>query len=270
MNKILLLLFITSFFSCASKNKVDKFRVQEYLTVTKNDSYSMVSREQLNEILPVNPDPSIECELKLYEKANSDFKVLYIDFKKNAGLLTKMASCLYLQGKKYLALQFLERALPLSTPQDKMSVLINLGAYYHSEGSFKKALEYYSQAKKIEPDNSLLKLSMGRLMLMVGQIDRAYNNLKDVYLAAPYDPEVVHAMGTAFMLRKEYDSAIKTYAILRDEFLERRDIAINYALALHYDGKTQKALDVLESSDKTDIAQLEAKYQKAYSQFKSE
>lgn len=273
MRKIQLIIFISlslNLFSCSSFNRENQFRKQEYQTATKQFSYQVISTQELeNWLLGGIEEPSIECELKNFKKAKQYFLKNYVRGSEKINYWIKSAVCNFEEGKKGLSLYQLKRAQEKFREEPNPNLEINLAIYFHKLKNYSLAYNQYLKAEKLQSDNLLLRINFARLLLKIGYIDEALNRVQGIYQIAAYDSEVLFILGTILTLSGKNDLALKTFDQIESDQLQRRDIAVSYAIALYLDGQKSEALSVLENSVKSSNSQLEKRYKRILSNLKS-
>ena len=96
-------------------------------------------------------------------------------------------------GYIYVGMQRFKQArqvfegVQLLAPKSDVPV-IALGGVAFCEGDFKKAIQYYQKALKIDPESIFARAYLGEALLFLGKADEAQVHLKAVQKADPQGP----------------------------------------------------------------------------------
>lgn len=267
MKLLIILFFLLS--SCAINEKY-RFKKDEYQTFTKNYSYRLIKEKTLLDYITGGvEEPSIYCELGQFDKSLDYFRTNYTRFNNKPAYWIKAAACAHREGKEDLSLFLFKKAKELFPDEKNVTLESNLATYFHTLKSYSLAYQHYLYAMKLSGDNLMLKVNFSRLLIKIGHLEEAFDLLRGIYQVAAYDVEVLHLLGTTLLLLGKYDHAINTYEQIETNDIQRRDIAINYALANYFYGKSSRAISILDNSDKSLNPELEKHFQRIRSNIKS-
>ena len=256
------ILFIFLFLaSCSSTDEKQRFRKDEFETFTKSFSYRITKKQQLKEYITGGiEEPSVDCELGQFDKSLAYFRKYYTKHNRKPAYWVKAAVCALRENNEELSL-FLYKKAQLRFKDEVNSALeINLAVYFHQLKNYSLAYQQYLRAQQVESENLLLKVNFSRLLLKIGYLNEALELLTSIYTVAVYDNEVLHLLGTALMLSKKYELAVKTFQQIKGSDMRRRDIAINFALATYFSGDKSEAISIMENSDKSLNPLVEKRY----------
>ena len=138
------------------------------------------------------------------------------------------------------------------------SYYFNMGYASDEKGDYDKAIEYYSEAIKLDPDESVTYNNRGKGYNEIGKYDKA---IKDLNKAIELDVKYSYSYnnrGIAYYGRGEYDKAIEDY----DKAIELDSVYIrayrNRGLAYDKKGKYDKAIEdykkAIELNPEDDVA----------------
>ena len=153
----------------------------------------------------------------------------------------------------------------LETTSDSPASQTALAMLAAAQGDPALASAAFEQALRIDPDHVPALLNAGDFARASGNEARAFDLLKRAVDVAPESAAANHSFGLALVRRRQYDTALS--------FLERAATAADatprfafvYAVALDGQGKTGRAIEVLENASaqwpgQQDIEQLLVRY----------
>lgn len=95
-------------------------------------------------------------------------------------------------------------------PNDPM-VLSNLGSIFLEKGELDKALEYYGKALKIDPDHAVALNGLGSIWVYKGKLNKAKEYYEKVLEIKPNDAEAINNLGIVWARKREFDKAIECF-----------------------------------------------------------
>lgn len=107
---------------------------------------------------------------------------------------------------------------------DFATVRYNLGNLMVRQGKIKEAAVHYRKALRIKPDYADAHCNLGNVLIQQGKIEEAIAHYSEVLRIRPKFAEVHYKLGMAFLVRKDKDSALQEYEILKglDEYLANK------------------------------------------------
>ncbi len=118
----------------------------------------------------------------------------------------------------------------------------NLGNTYKDMGNFEKAIEYYTNAIKYEPDYAMAFYNRGTVYNDIGEIDKALDDLTN---AIKFDPKLSQAYnnrGFNYMIKNDFDKAIEDFNASLKARAENAEALNNRATAYLRKGEIDRAL----------------------------
>jgi cytochrome c-type biogenesis protein CcmH/NrfG len=86
----------------------------------------------------------------------------------------------------------------LKSDPDNSSLLVQVGAIYHSTHQFKEAAGYYGRASQVDPKNVAIRTKLASSLYRGGDVDRAIAQLNQ---GLAYDPKDANALFDLGMIR---------------------------------------------------------------------
>ena len=127
---------------------------------------------------------------------------------------------IYLEEKNIeKAIRYLEKAVSLKQKADYYN---DLGYAYFLKGDYKKAIDCYNRAIKIDPNLSVAYYNKALAYRKMGNIKEAIKNYSKAIALNPDDPDYYYNLGIAYRLNNEPQKAIHSYkkAIQLDPYNE--------------------------------------------------
>lgn len=269
---ILILLVVTS---CASKkgsqsvdlddvSNADFKKSSEVSYENKEDQFGKVDikeSEALNEeSIQRLSDPSdiptktvldeiiVACYEKDFEKAFSLIRENNNKYRQHPIFWNQVGTCYMLQGERRKALLFYNKALEFKSSY--APAFNNLGVMYRSENDDQKALVAFTRSKKSNNLSRTPRFNLGMLYLEYGLYNHSIAMLKGLNNVASNDIDVLAGLGTAYLMKNDLKSANAYFSKIDNDFWERPDIGINYALLNYLINNTEKARDIFSEVNK--------------------
>jgi len=150
-------------------------------------------------------------------------------------LLTYVSSfCLYAQNSGHVNLTDEQRK--------KVEQLMDIGIRYEHEDKLNKAIEIFKQALTIDPENTLLKVRLAKILSWRGIYDEALKYLDEVLQKTPNHPEALFRKAQILSWQGKYNEAIATYQIYLLEEKNDADALMGIARVCFWSGKYEKAI----------------------------
>ncbi len=241
------------------KKQIRYKKTDDYFSSVKSEYTSALNEESLERVFQYDGDVKIEgtlneltelCYNGKFNEAKNLFKKFSKTYLKNAIYWNQVGTCFLLEGKRRKALLFFNKALSLKS--NYAPSLNNLGVMYMKEKDYSRALVAFRRARKSSDFNKTPRFNLANLYLNFGLYDRAITHANVLYGASKTDVDVLNILGTANLMKNEISQAIKYFSLIDSDFLEKPAYGINYALALHLDGKKERAIDAFEDIEKKD------------------
>ena len=115
-----------------------------------------------------------------------------------------------------------------------------------ASGQFDEAERLARVATRISPDHPQLHAIDGQVALARGDTDRALQFLSAAAQQLPGDPRVLRSLGMAYMGKQHFAFAEQTFRTLLEKDPQALDIVILLADAVHSQGRSAEALDLME------------------------
>jgi tetratricopeptide (TPR) repeat protein/mono/diheme cytochrome c family protein len=136
---------------------------------------------------------------------------------------------------------------------------IRLGHHSLSAGNLVAAVNAFTEALALDPDNDAVRLARGHAWREAREFDRAIEDYNLVIQLRPLDPPGYHGRGDAYFGKRDFERAVGDY----DEALrlDPKNAVTwnNRALALQRQGRAERAI-----ADFTEALRLDAKYAMAH------
>lgn len=110
-----------------------------------------------------------------------------------------------------------------ATPQFPLA---NLGWAYYNKGDYRKAMSYYKQALKIDPNFVHALRGVGRTYLATNQGRLALRYLERAVKLAPQAPEIHFDLAEAYLLTGRYDQARFSYETVIDLAPQESELSV--------------------------------------------
>jgi tetratricopeptide (TPR) repeat protein len=125
---------------------------------------------------------------------------------------------------------------------------LNLGNYYAAKGEFNKAVEAYQQAIKLEDVFVPAYVNLADLYRAQQQDDQAEKLLGRAITIAPGNADVHHALGLLQVRNQQNDKAVESFQRAAELNTSNPRYAYVYAVALNSTGKTELAIEAMQSA----------------------
>ncbi|MBT0663433.1 tetratricopeptide repeat protein [Geobacter pelophilus] len=93
-----------------------------------------------------------------------------------------------------------------NSPQN-IAGYVGLGAAYFNEGSYEKALEYYSKTREMNPPNVMYEIALGKYYTIKGQLDEAIKVYGQAVRKKPDSIESLYSLGEIYFNRGDFEQA---------------------------------------------------------------
>jgi len=209
------------------------------------DEYYLRGNEYYHRSLLEN---DFKIAIRMYDKAvelDSTFAVAYAKLS-SAHVDMYWEYYDHSEERRAMAKQAVDRAFQLNPNLTEAHLALG-HYYYHGHLDYDSALEQFAIARKSQPNNSELLLSIGWVQRRQGKFKKAVVTLKEASELDPLSNKLVVQVGVTLMLLREYAEAERYY----DRTISlARDKPTSYyfkaRLYLCWQGSTEKARAVLE------------------------
>lgn len=108
----------------------------------------------------------------------------------------------------------------------------NLGLSYRKDGNYKKAIECYNKSLELDPKGKMPLLNKAIALEFMNKYDDAINAFDEYNKLYPGDPEVFYGMGRLYHLKKDYTKALENMILAYLSYKKVKSPYINDAETL--------------------------------------
>lgn len=248
MNYLLTIIFCFSFISCAHK-KGPRMLSENSYDALRFESLNRYDFKRLETSKYAQKGIAL-CHKKEYNQAYKIFKNQLDKQKENPVYWNHLATCFLLEKKYPKAKFYYDLALSIAPKKSKVKSVImnNLGLYYLNINRPYQAQAAFKASIK---DNKIFKTSkynLAQVYLKFAQFDKAQKILTKLYNQSSRDIDFIYSLGHLYLMQGQYTQANKYFAQIPKKYLQRDDIATNYALSLHFSGQSNKAYRIVKNA----------------------
>jgi len=229
---------------CQDWNRVQTFKIKNYIKQFQNDKYnSGMSNELYNEFSKAIAKGVVKGGMEFYsllmdllrktsqpiddwilfsilgttnQLLNNHDKAI-VNYKKAIKINPKLSANLYFDigtiynnEKKYdKAMEVYQKIIDINPKDD--NDYNNRGVAYGNKKEYNKAIEAYQKAVEINPENDGVYNNMGTAYDSKGEYDNAIESYQKAIEINPQRDEAYNNMGGAYFNKKEYSKAIEAY-----------------------------------------------------------
>ena len=218
------------------------------------------AKKELDEVIKINPNNANAYFYKGYINANTEpreGKEAIQNFLKCATLDNKDKLHFYNYGialldENYLdeCLQYLYDAYQLDRTFTKP--LIKIGEIFLKQGDYEKAIAYFDEVLKAEPNNELALVKKADAYLTTENVQEAMNLYDNVLKLNEKNVDALLGMGICKSKSKNYDEAIDYYNKVLELNEENPNALYNKAVALSKKGDKKGVNELLKKAKKLD------------------
>jgi len=150
-----------------------------------------------------------------------------------------------LEGENVAALAALARAEQLHP--DYAEIYATRGRIYEAMGQFEWSIQSHERAIQLEPKNPQHHFQLAMVYLGEGYNRQAVSELKFAKAIAQDSPEILLALGNAYLAEERYGAAEKEFRELLDRAPDLEIAREQLAKALRAEGRTQEAVQLLNT-----------------------
>jgi type IV pilus assembly protein PilF len=254
--KLLLLLTLTLLFSCGG-HKIKSTIHKDDKDVLAAESFLRFGQGRLKELAGSN-DPLIAavsyCHAGQFQKGFIRLKKSLKQNKKNPNYWNYLGMCYFLKGNLAKADYFFKTAISAKT--DFAPAYNNLGMIFLRKKHYQIAYDYFHQALKFKPNARTANFNLAKLYIEFGQYDSALKILTNLYPKGSNDPDILSGLGIVYLFKGEHRKSLSYFNKISKDILTRVDISLYYALSLYENGQYQKAKEILDNKEHTQIRSL--------------
>lgn len=206
-----------------------------------------------------NKDPKIsalaKCHNSNVSRGLEQLKSLYKDYKKDFDYWNKVGTCYYLDSNFPKAEFFFNHSLKVSKELGKKNPnsYNNLGVIALKSRHFDNAYQMFTTASKENSELLTPYFNMAQLNIQFGHIEKAERSLKVLHDSAKKDVDILAALGTVMMLKKQYQASANYFSKIDKHNQKRADISNHYAYSLYMLKKYKQADKVLKAQQVTTV-----------------
>ena len=241
---------------------VDDFidtKVSDEPNVLKQESLSKVEADEIEEAEDVEGDITkilVSCYRGQFDLGFKIIDKLYREYRENPIYWTQVGSCYLLQGSKRKALLFYNKAREIK--KSYAPPVNNIGVIFQKSGFDQKALKAYEEAKRVSRFSLTPLFNLAQLYVRFGFHSEAETLLQSMYRMDSEDQDVIFALGFLKFTAGDFGTAVKFYNKLDRSYYKNPRVGSNIAYALAMVGEGDDALDVIDSLDRSNEAEVVA------------
>ena len=224
------------------------------------ESYQRYTQEHIVKEMGAKDGKEISLTLKCYggkvENTLTASKTTAIANLKSAAMWIDLANCFYLQGAMAKARFFYRYALsvPKLSARQRAIIYNNLGIIALQAGNSTLAQGLLTRSVKEDKMFLTPHFNLGHLLVRLGLWEQASAHLKPLLTKGPKDVDLLFALGSIHLFRKEYLKANQYFAQIGNVYYQRESISNFYALSLLNSGKVADALTIWKMGKRGDQA----------------
>lgn len=190
------------------------------------------------------------CHKKQYNEAYKIFKTQLDNQKENPVYWNHLATCFLLEKKYPKAKFYYDLALSIAPKKSKIKSVImnNLGLYYLNMNRPYLAQESFNSAIKANKKYKTPKYNLAQVYLKFSQFKSAQEILTKLYKSSPKDIDFIYSLGHLNLMQGKYEKANKYFSLIPKKYIQRDDIATNFALSLYFSGQSDKAYKIVKNA----------------------
>lgn len=228
----------------AALNDESMARVMDVDTVSDDDIFSSIAKK---------------CYSKKYDEAWDVIRTNHDKYRLNPGFWNQVGTC-HLRKKEFRkALLFYNKSLEFKS--NYVPALNNIGVMYWQQNEFAKALLAFTKASSYGKFAKTPRFNQALLYLQFGLSQKAITTLERLMSLKKTDVDVIAALSSAHAMNKQYKKAIRLCSKIED-YYERVYVGANCSLSYYFQGKSEKALDVLAEVDEDKLGPWKKYYKK--------
>ena len=251
MNKLLIITFIISLYSCASFKNPRQIKQAEYDGL-KYESLKRYDSVRLGNSVKIQ-EPLALCHNQEFDKANEIFKS-ELDAKINSYLYWNQISTCYILKKEYTqARNFLNLALGRAkTNKQKSIILNNIGVVLLEGQKYHEAKDYFKKSIELSKNSLTPKYNLAQIYLKFGLYGKAQDELKYLLSRNAKDVDFLNSKAHLELMQNNYKNALVYFNRIPHEYRTRDDIATNMAMTYLMLGLYKNAETSIGNADKKD------------------
>ena len=243
---LLLILLITS---CASNKKHYTIKESSFDSL-RSESLYRYSEERLKQ-MPVTDELTM-CHKGEIDKALEKFETQLDKRSKDPLYWSSIGTCYYLKEEFPKAKFYYQLSLGLTKKKEiQASIYNNMGLIFLKVKKYHEAQEHFIKALDLTPNSITPLFNMTQVYIGHRHYKKAQKNLTKLLKKAPNDIDFHYWQAHLYMMTGKYQKAKKEFAKIPVTYLQRQDIANNYAMLLYLMGDYKLSAQVLNNGDKT-------------------
>lgn len=235
-------------FSCAHKG-LDRSLKDSALDGLRHESLSRYTARDLSKLKGFKKHVAT-CHQGRYNEALSLFKDVLDQNQKNPIYWNHLGTCYYLKGEHPKSLIYLDIAMGLTKNKSLLAAVHNnIGLNHLKQGNLAEALASFKKASGLDGSALTPKYNLAQLYLSKGLYDRAEKVLRGLSARNSGDVDVNYSLAHLKLMQKKYQSALRWFRRIPNEYLKRDDVALNLAATYYAMGRPKLALKTLDHAD---------------------
>ncbi len=222
------------------------------------DRFSIDEMKAINTSVDPLVDMAVRCAKKDFDGAFNVASKHFLQYQKVAPYWNQIANCHLNQGSYRKALLFYNKALEVSP--NFVPALNNIGVMYSRQGMDQKALVAFERANKQSKFSKTPRYNLARIYLTYGLADSALPIFQSLLNESPGDVDLLNATGSSYFIMSDYGRAFSYYQKIPQSEWRRAEIGLNVAVTLKKLGKRKEALDVFNTVQQPQTANLKRYY----------